>query len=294
MARFSVTVTVPQLCHREEAYRQRLSQQRISWLKKYQRKVIWARRKRKTKKGFLRLLPGISITLGSVMLANALWPIMAYFAFTSPNLQRNELVSALPEVSVIEESQTVAVANAANQNDMPKIIHQNLDFTNLSNWFPDSGLPEVASNSWENEVDHYTLNIPSLNIHHAEVKIGGMNLDESLVQYPGTAEPGRAGAPVIFGHSVLRQFYNPSEKNPRRYFSIFSKIMTMKTGDQIEIEYDGITYTYSVLKKVEVKPEDLFILQQDYDNKFLKLITCVPEGTYLRRGVVIAQLETAN
>lgn len=293
MARFSIVVTVPEICHREEAYRQKLNQQKMSWLKKYQRRVIWNRRRQRTTRGFIRLLPGISITLGSVMLANALWPIMAYFAFTSPELKRQELVSALPEVQIIEESQTVAAATTDQElDDKPRIIHQNLDFTNLSSWFPESGLPEVESSSWENEVDHYLLNIPSLDVHNAEVKIGGMNLDESLIQYPGTAEPGREGAPVIFGHSVLRQFYNPSEKNPRRYFSIFSKIMTLENGDKIEVEYDGIKYTYAVVNKVEVKPEDMYILEQDYDNKFLKLVTCVPEGTYLRRGVVIAQLET--
>jgi len=66
--------------------------------------------------------------------------------------------------------------------------------------------------------------------------------------------------------------------------------MTLKTGDRIFIDYDGIRYTYEVKDKVEVKPEDLFILEQKYSNRELKLITCVPEGTYLRRGVIVAQL----
>ena len=66
--------------------------------------------------------------------------------------------------------------------------------------------------------------------------------------------------------------------------------MTMKTGDRIFVDYDGIKYTYEVKDKVEVEPEDLFILEQRYSNRELKLITCVPEGTYMRRGVVVAQL----
>ncbi len=40
----------------------------------------------------------------------------------------------------------------------------------------------------------------------------------------------------------------------------------------------------------EVQPTDTFILAQRYDVRQLKLVTCVPEGTVLRRGVVIATL----
>lgn len=292
MAQLQITITIPRLCHREEAFRQRLFKKQENWLSQYRRRIIWRRRRHKTKNRFLRLLPSISITLGSVLLANALWPILAYFAFTSPNLQRQNLVSALPSFSVIEQSRT-AVASAAQPDHQPNIIYQDLDYTNLNSWFPDSKLPQVESTKTSEKVlPDYVLHIPSLGVHNALVKHGGTDLDNNLIQYAGTSEPGKAGAPVIFGHSVLRQFYNPSEKNPRRYFSIFSKIMTLKNGDKIEIEYDNITYTYSVIKKAEVKPEDVYILQQDLSNKYLKLVTCVPEGTYLRRGVVIAQLET--
>ena len=66
--------------------------------------------------------------------------------------------------------------------------------------------------------------------------------------------------------------------------------MTLDTGDEIFVDFDGITYKYVVKDKLEIKPEDIFILQQRYNNRELKLITCVPEGTYLRRGVIVAQL----
>lgn len=292
MSQLQTSVTVPQLCHREEAYRQLIQHQKKVWLQHYRRRIIWRRRSAKTKTGFVRLLPGISITLGSVLLANALWPIASYFLLTSPHLQRQELISARPNVPVVQQTHTVATAQAAGEALNPRIIRQELDFTDLNSWFPNAQLPEVdTSSAWTHQVNNYQLHIPKLGIHNAEVRVGGTNLDESLIQYQGTAEPGQEGAPVIFGHSVLRQFYNPSEKNSRRYFSIFSKIMTLQNGDPIEVTYDGITYVYTVIDKVEVKPEDMYILEQNYDGKYLKLITCVPEGTYLRRGVVIAQLE---
>src|SRR5258708_871941 len=168
----------------------------------------------------------------------------------------------------------------------PKIIKDELDYTNLSNWFTSTTLPQGG----QEQDTEYTLDIPGVEIETAKVKLGGSNLDKNLIQYPGTSLPGQAGAPVIFGHSVLRQFYNPQTKNPRRYFSIFSKIMTLENGDKIYLTYNNIKYTYEVRSKSVVQPEDTFILDQHYDSKELKLVTCVPEGTYLQRGVVTAQL----
>ena len=66
--------------------------------------------------------------------------------------------------------------------------------------------------------------------------------------------------------------------------------MTLAPGDEIKIRYDGVTYNYRVIDKIEVKPEDIQILEQKYSGGYPKLVTCVPEGTYLRRGVVIAEL----
>ena len=167
------------------------------------------------------------------------------------------------------------------------ILDQALDFTDLSNWFnEDLEVAELATS----EFVEYSLDIPSLNISNAKVRVGGNDLNQSLIHYPGTGLPGQLGAPVIFGHSVLRQFYNPSEKNPRRYNSIFSKIMLLEKGDKIYLTKDGVKYTYLVQSRTEVKPDDTFILAQRYDVRQLKLVTCTPEGTTLRRGVVTAQL----
>ncbi|MBP9700658.1 sortase, partial [Candidatus Woesebacteria bacterium] len=66
--------------------------------------------------------------------------------------------------------------------------------------------------------------------------------------------------------------------------------MTLAKGDEILVKEDGVLYRYQVLSKTEVQPTDLFILEQQRDSRLLKLVTCVPEGTYLRRGVVTAVL----
>ena len=245
--------------------------------------------------------PFVFILVGAILVGNALWPIISYYLFIAPSLRADTLAAPIPNNEVLDamphsiaQAQTVPVANTAQvtqaAQDEPKIIKDELDYTNLSNWFTSKNLvPATAQSDTE-----YQLEIPAVNIQEASVHIGGSDLDKSLIQYPGTALPGQSGSAVIFGHSVLRQFYNPQARNPRRYFSIFSKIMTLQNGDLIYIKQGNVKYTYSVVKKSVVQPEDTFILDQRYDVKQIKLVTCVPEGTYLERGVVTAELVSSQ
>jgi LPXTG-site transpeptidase (sortase) family protein len=242
-------------------------------------------------------IPLLLVTVGVFLVGSAAWPILSYFIFTIPSLGQVTLLAPIPREQVLDampsmvspvQADTIDSAEAETESPQydPVIVDTELDYVNLANWFSNgSALMENEEAGVE-----YTLDIPALDVHDAKVKLGGTNLDNNLIQYPGTGMPGEGGAPVIFGHSVLRQFYNPSEKNPRRYFSIFSKIMTLKVGDKISLKYDGVQYTYKVVNKRDVEPEDTYILEQRYDSKHLKLVTCTPEGTTLRRGVVEAEL----
>ncbi len=240
------------------------------------------------------LVPLFFVGVGVFLVGSAVIPIISYYLTTLPGLQASNLTTPIPREQVLDITPLVIAQNGIAQaqtasalTSEPVIIDTELDYTNLSNWFSDS-LPSTLET--QAEAKTFILDIPSLKITNAEVTMGGTDLSKSLIQFPGTADPGELGSPVIFGHSVLRQFYNPSEKNPKRYTSIFSTIMTMKKGDEIFVTYAGVKYRYVVQDKIEVKPADTFILNQRYDNRTLKLVTCTPEGTYLRRGVVIAQL----
>jgi sortase A len=104
-------------------------------------------------------------------------------------------------------------------------------------------------------------------------------------EYPGTANPGQPGNTVLFGHSVLPQFFNP-----KNYLTIFSTLPTLKDGDEILVNFDGVNYRYLVEEMVEVSPEDTSVLEQRYDDSYITLITCVPPGTYLRRLIVRGRL----
>lgn len=161
-----------------------------------------------------------------------------------------------------------------------------VDFTKVSNWF------EIETPSYDiSKVRYYTLSIPRLGVKDATVAIGGEDLEESLIQYPGTALPGKRGNAVVFGHSILPQFFNP-----KNYLSIFSTLPTLKKGDDIVVRYDGITYDYIVEELFEVLPTDLEILAQNTTDSYVTLITCTPPGDPRRpkRLIVRARLDPSG
>ncbi|MBI2464837.1 sortase [Candidatus Shapirobacteria bacterium] len=158
------------------------------------------------------------------------------------------------------------------------------DYTQLSNWFVADNHTDVkpvlaADNS--RTQGSYKISIPKLKIQDAVVEIGSMDLKKSLIQYPQTSLPGQLGNGVVFGHSVLPQFFNP-----KSYLTIFSTLYRLKQGDEIFIDYDNIRYRYLIEEMYEVQPTDLSVLEQRFDGRYFTFITCSPPGTYLRRLVV--------
>ncbi len=230
-----------------------------------------------------RIAGPLLITLGSLLIANVTWPLINYQLFVTPSYQQNSFTAPVPDSLL-----------GTNLNDtipmytpgVAQVLGAQVDLINPSSWFPGAQSPHAQPII----IDTYDISIPKLNIFEATVQIDGTDLSQSLIQYPGTATPGEAGSTVVFGHSVLRQFYNPSIHNQRRYVSIFSTLMTLRKSDRIYVDFGDQRFTYEVDKKLEVNPDDFYILEQRTDVKELRLITCVPEGTYLRRGVVIARL----
>ncbi len=144
------------------------------------------------------------------------------------------------------------------------------DYTKASNWFPSAPEKEIFDSS---KVTHYTISIPALGIRDATVSLGGEDLSESLIQYPGTSLPGKIGNSVVFGHSILPFFYDPEN-----YLAIFSTLNKLEEEDEIYINYDGITYSYEVTDMFEVRPTDIQILEQNSDDSFISLVTCTPMG----------------
>lgn len=246
---------------------------------------------REIRKHKLQIVPIGMITVGLLLIVSVLWPIL----FEDKELENGQAISPVVQQlvqGVSSGNSSPQVLGVQTEGDRPKpvILNEELDFTNLSAWFPDQVIPEIRPE----EAHTYIIDIPALKIEQALVKVGGLNLDQNLIQYPGTSNPGESGSPVIFGHSTSPIFYNPALNNPKRYTSIFTRLMTLKPGDTINVRYDGVSYAYEVLDKKEIKPEDTTILSQDSNDRLLKLVTCVPPGTTLRRGVVTARLKSVQ
>ncbi len=198
---------------------------------------------------FLKVIAIIWAISGIVILTGVIWPIISYKSISKG--EDSPLLNPL------------FIKNSVK-------VGQNLDLTKASNWFIGGESSDVFNQS---KVSYYNLSIPKLKINDAIVAIGGEDLFKNLIQYPGTALPGKRGNSVIFGHSVLPIFYNPKE-----YISIFSTLPTLKTGDDILINYDNISFKYRVESIFEVYPTDIQVLQQDNSDSFLTLVTCVPPG----------------
>jgi len=211
-----------------------------------------------SQKTILRIAAIISGISGIVILIGVIYPIISYNSTYGKNF--SELVSPLSENPAAQTN----IAGVATGNTASK------DFTQASNWFIGGAKPSDFTAS---KVQYFTISIPRLKIVGSTVAIGGEDLNKSLIQYPGTALPGRPGNTVIFGHSILPIFYNPKD-----YISIFSLLPILKKGDDVYIDYDGVSYVYRVETMFEVNPTDIQVLDQDSSDSFVTLVTCVPPG----------------
>jgi sortase A len=202
---------------------------------------------------------------GLFFLFSAIWPVVSF---------QIEYASRF--------NQVVNPLSAVFYNRQGAVLGQSEDFTQLSSWFISTGSTATITT---NSPQTYRLSIPKLKIEQAQVIFGGNDLKKSLIHYSETAFPGQLGNAVIFGHSVLPQFFNP-----KSYMTIFSTLYRLKVGDAIYIDYDTVRYKYLVSDIYEVQPTDLSVLEQRFDNRYLTLITCSPPGTYLRRLVIKTQI----
>ncbi len=221
-------------------------------------------------KTILRISALISGISGIVILIGVIYPIVSYDATYSKNYTK--LISPLAD----SEGQI--------QKVMTESTGIGTEDTMASSWFTNGATVEDFT---AEKVSYYTLSIPKLKIESATVAIGGEDLSKSLIQYPGTALPGKRGNAVIFGHSIL-----PIFNNPKNYISIFTMLPTMKVGDFVFVDYDGVSYTYKVEEMFEVAPTDLQVLDQDSSDSFITLVTCIPPGDprYPKRLIVRARV----
>jgi len=224
------------------------------------------------------------ITFGVATFTTVAYPLISYQINFAPGFQKSSLVSPLTPAVIATSNLVTEPIKKVMAADKPtfidEVVNTSLDYTNASSWFAGATGSKESSN-----YAVYTLSIPKLGIDRAVVRSDHTDLKQSLIHYAGTAFPGNLGNAVVFGHSVLPQFFNPTN-----YLTIFSTLHKLKVGDTMEIMADGATFTYKISDMYETSPDDLSPLAQVYNGRYLTLITCTPPGTYLRRLIIKAYI----
>lgn len=106
-------------------------------------------------------------------------------------------------------------------------------------------------------------------------------LRNGVIHLAGTPKPGEQGMAAIAGHSSNYPWVRGG------FNHIFAPLTKAKVGQTIELNYNGTMYRYTISKVYEVKPSEVQLLN-DHSRTGLRLITCTPVGTSLRRLIVEA------
>ena len=109
------------------------------------------------------------------------------------------------------------------------------------------------------------------------------NLENGVVHYSTTAQPGQTGNVVVVGHS------SNNILNKGKYKFAFVLLKRLEIGDTFSMDKDGTRYTYQIYDKKIVKPTDVSILGTAAKPNSATLITCDPPGTSINRLVVIGE-----
>ena len=127
-----------------------------------------------------------------------------------------------------------------------------------------------------------TLLIDNINIEGKVLQgKSSLTMDEGLWHFPISAFPGEKGNMVIIGHRFMNL---PPDRDT------FFNLDQTKIGEKIVISHKEGEYTYIVVEKKEVQPNDISVIQKTEDYR-LTLITCTPLWTSEKRLVIIAKLD---
>lgn len=210
-----------------------------------------------------RILALLLFCLGIILLTQVLLPLLSYKIWELTLYKQNEpLISSLP----------------ADQSILGVSIHSEGNF------------PAIFSDNKRTQPLPYTdfyLTIPSIKLDKAHVVVETNNFETNLAHLPGTALPGETGNVFITGHSSFAQFYKPDN-----YKAIFANLPNVKKGDQVLIQAGAQVFTYEIKGLNIVDPKNVGVINPPEPNgRYLTLMTCVPPGLYLKRLIVLAELQ---
>ncbi|MHB1865035.1 MAG: sortase [Candidatus Saccharimonadales bacterium] len=124
---------------------------------------------------------------------------------------------------------------------------------------------------------NYSLNTTNPNVVESD-------LEDGVIHFPYTSEPGQLGNAAFFGHSSNNIF------NPGKYKFAFVLLHTLVNGDTFYLTYNHFVYVYKVISHFVVSPNDTSVLNAvPGQQATATLITCDPPGTSINRLIVIGQ-----
>lgn len=114
-------------------------------------------------------------------------------------------------------------------------------------------------------------------------------LEQGVVHYSTTSNPGEKGNGAIFGHS------SNNILNKGKYKFAFVLLHRMEVGDTFILQKDSKRYVYKVINKKVVSPSEVSVLSETYGKPAtFSLITCDPPGTSTNRLVVTGEQITPD
>ena len=138
-------------------------------------------------------------------------------------------------------------------------------------------------------ISKINLDVPIVNSQYKnESDFTQWNFDAELenwvVKYPTTPEPGKLWNTLIFGHTSQEW----REKNP--YWTVFSKIPNLNLWDEISVIRWGKLYKYKVIEKTIVSPKNVDTQYKKYQNwDFITLMGCYPIWRTDKRMMITAE-----
>ncbi|MEJ8546671.1 sortase [Brevibacillus borstelensis] len=100
------------------------------------------------------------------------------------------------------------------------------------------------------------------------------NMKTTVASIENTGKPGEVGNYAIAGH---RNF---------TYGRNFNRLDEMTVGDKIEVDNGQAAFAYTVTEKLYVKPEEVWVLEGNREDKEITLITCHPMHNPTHRLII--------
>ncbi len=239
-------------------------------------KVYYKKSTGNSKKKFVRLLGTLLILTGIVITGYIFLPLLSWQIYFAPIFASQNIAAPIPQTTIVSASTFQTLLSQATDS------LSGVDYTNADNWFPNYKHQKNGGKG----VMSYSISIPKLNIKNALVSTVNTDLSKNLVNYDGTAIPADKGNAVVFGHSTLPQLYDA-----KNYKTVFTYLYELTPGDEIIVNINGAIFKYRVENITVVDPNNTSILQQNFDDSYLTLVTCTPPGTIWKRLAVKARIE---